>query len=440
MQPGTSCCPSHHHTAVNSVPFTKNATPDKFFFKDPNNLNSRRCVSCYFCRLIAGAQEKKRWDKRKEAAKKQKELVDKGIIQFMNCPDPVHDGSSGSKYARNLVPVERFRRRFGDKRSRLVTTCIDCRTWHNNVRIANHHKRKDEAKENGRQLCSACLTDITDCRVPNDDGSLSTTCKECKEDSHERSREAKAHYKQIIMDRIKKHEVSCFICKKLYFRPVDEESFAVRELNTYVRDGTRYAVLGSVEYPMSEVLILCESLFELDVIELDHLPMKEQLARGIIKDPSEFAAKWKAVPQIPNLEDMDAEAVGCQHACARCHVVVTVERETVGHRLSALGRAKMDYVHMMKSQGCTSCGYMNALLPRFFDMDHIDNKLEAISVMVRDENVTLEQFVEECKKCRVLCKFCHKIRTRIQRQVGIRSLKVKPTISAPTLNSRISIT
>lgn len=431
MQPGTSACPHELHVAAHNPPFPKHAVPDKFFFKDPDDPTSVRCLTCYFCRLVTRVHGQRHRDKLKAAANEQNALVDKGIGQFMNCSDEIHDGRSGSTYARNAVPIDRFRSRFGDSRSRIVETCIDCRNWRASFATANRKKLKDDATTAGRHLCTTCLKDITDCRVLNCDGSLSESCKECKDQIRKIRLEVKAHYKQIIMDRIRKHGVSCMRCEKLYFRPVDEESFVVRELQTYVRDGSRYAILGSVEFPMSEVLMFCDMLLELDIIELDHLTMEEQLARGIIKQKSEFAPKWKEVSKISNIQDMDFEAVGCQHLCCKCHVIVTIERAKSSNYLTPLAAMKMKHVNTLKLSGCSSCGYKNDRLPKCFDMDHVETKLANISAMVCDENVTLEQFIEECKRCRVLCKFCHKIRTRIQRKAGIRSLKVKPTVVVP---------
>ena len=240
MQAGTSRCPSSYHTDYYKPPFPRNEVPDKFFFKDPNNTAKGICKNCYFCRLIKRAADKKRYDKHKEEAKKQNALVQQGIGTLMYCADAIHDGSSGSKYARNAVPIEQFRSRFGDNRSHLVEACIDCRNHRAAIAAENTKKRKEAAKAAGRDLCSKCDKDITGCHALNSDGTISEYCQKCKDYCRKVRRERKAHYKQIIMDRIKKHEVSCMRCEKLYFRPGDDESFIVREINTYVRDGVRY--------------------------------------------------------------------------------------------------------------------------------------------------------------------------------------------------------
>ncbi len=275
------------------------------------------------------------------------------------------------------------------------------------------------------------MKDITDCRVVNRDGSVSKTCKECKVYCRQKKRELKAHYKGIIMDRIKKHEVSCVRCEKLYFVPETTESFIVQELDTYVRDGQRYCIIDNLEHRASDMIAAYGEFLELDIIELDHLTMNEQLDREIIDDESEFAPKYDAVSALGNIQDMDFEAVGCQHLCCRCHVIVTIERQTGPQKLSKLGNEKLQHMLFFKYLGCESCDYINPKLPRFFDMDHIDTKVETISRMVRDENVSLAQFKEECKKCRVLCRFCHKIRTRLQRKAGIHSLRVPAVATSP---------
>jgi hypothetical protein len=425
MQPGTSCCTSQCHTKFYNPPFLWNEVPNKFFLQDPNNPNSGVCVHCYFCRLIQRARGKKSWAKLKAAANEQNSLVEKGTGTLMNCPDAIHGGSSGSEHARDAVPVEKFRARCGDPRSRLCETCSDCRNHRAAVAAENDKKRREEATAKGRCLCGTCFKDITDCRILNRDGTVSKLCKECKDYGRMTKRRLKAHYKGIIINRIKQNNVSCMRCEKLYFAPATPESFIVQEFETYVRNGQRYCLINNCEKLASDMIAQYESSLELDIIELDHMTMHEQLERGIINNESEFFPKRNAVSALDNTQDMDHEAVGCQHLCCRCHVIVTIERQTGPQKLSKLGHEKLNHMLFLKYLGCESCDYRNPQLPRFFDMDHVDSKVETISRMVRDDTVSLEQFKEECKKCRVLCRFCHKIRTRLQRKAGIRSLRQK---------------
>jgi hypothetical protein len=441
MQEETRACPSKRHISSNHhPPFPyentplppKEATPLKFFRKDPENPHSKLLVTCWFCRQADKPHMKKYAEKHKEAANQQNMLVDQGVTKLGYCPCKNHDGASKSKFPRNAVPMENFRMRFGDRTSQLTDHCIDCRNYHAKLQLEWTTKKRHDASLEGKHLCRGCNKDITDSRVLNVDGTLSAQCKECKDRQRIIRREAKAHYKKIIMDRIKKHEVSCLRCEKLYFSPLTPESYVVQEFDTYVRDGTRYCVMNNLEYRVCDILAKCESMIELQVVELDHLPMKDQLARGIIKHESEFAPKRHAVSRMRNIGDMDFEAVGCQHLCCKCHLIVTIERQVGSRKLSELGKIKMSHVHLRKFFGCVSCGYHNVHLPRFFDMDHVNTKIASISEMVYDDNVSFKQFVEECDKCRVLCKFCHRIRTRLQRQAGIVSLKQKP---APTSQS-----
>ena len=57
---------------------------------------------------------------------------------------------------------------------------------------------------------------------------------------------------------------------------------------------------------------------------------------------------------------------------------------------------------------------------RFFDLDHIDPeyKVDCVSRMIK-ENYTLEDLIEECKKCRTLCGDCHRVHTRNQLKAGL---------------------
>ena len=78
------------------------------------------------------------------------------------------------------------------------------------------------------------------------------------------------------------------------------------------------------------------------------------------------------------------------------------------------------YVDNLKRQcGCSVCGYKTDTLFRFLENDHLDpeNKIANIAGMVKDNNCTLEQLIEELKKCRIICRHCHKIHTHKQLEV-----------------------
>jgi len=85
-------------------------------------------------------------------------------------------------------------------------------------------------------------------------------------------------------------------------------------------------------------------------------------------------------------------------------------------------RKKLAYVNQIKinNLGCSICKYWDPNLIRFFDLDHINptDKEECLSRMIKDKEYSMEDVIEECKKCRVLCRHCHIIHTDIQSKKG----------------------
>jgi len=84
-------------------------------------------------------------------------------------------------------------------------------------------------------------------------------------------------------------------------------------------------------------------------------------------------------------------------------------------------KSKFNYVKKCKEKGCSSCGYINIDLVRFFDMDHMDinNKIANICKMCVDPFYSLDDVINECLKCRVLCRNCHRIHTDKQIKDGL---------------------
>lgn len=76
----------------------------------------------------------------------------------------------------------------------------------------------------------------------------------------------------------------------------------------------------------------------------------------------------------------------------------------------------MNYINTLKLSGCCLCNYKNSDLPRFFHFDHIDpsTKIDAISEMIRCKKYSIEDVIDEIKKCRILCLHCHMIHTKTQ--------------------------
>jgi hypothetical protein len=236
-------------------------------------------------------------------------------------------------------------------------------------------------------------------------------------------------YDTIRLELIEKYEVSCQRCCCLYFKPKGDE-LIVEQYSTYLKsDNKRYCIVGLQEYSVSHVLSNFRHLLELSIIEMDHLTMEEQLERKLIKSSDEYCPKKNMVSALKSEDAMRLEARKCQHLCMKCHLIITIEREIGLYPGLTKGRIseqeKAAYVYKIKATGCVSCGLKDETLPRFFDMDHLGNKVDGISEMIKNPDVTLEDVIDETKKCRVLCKHCHRIHTMKQKVTGILSLKIK---------------
>jgi hypothetical protein len=165
-------------------------------------------------------------------------------------------------------------------------------------------------------------------------------------------------------------------------------------------------------------------------LDFDHLTEKEQRDRGLLKPGDVFVDKVNAVSQIRSEHGMGVESLKCQLICAECHVSETISRmdDSIIREVTPLMREKMDYVNKLKLSGCSCCGYRNDELLRAFDLDHINplEKINGVSQMIWDSRYSLQNVIDECVECRVLCKFCHRIHTsnQVKEKVAVRNEKV----------------
>ena len=115
------------------------------------------------------------------------------------------------------------------------------------------------------------------------------------------------------------------------------------------------------------------------------------------------------------------EVKKCQHLCAKCHLETTLERGNFKTTMTNSQKKKMDYVYLLKKDGCKECGYQNNDLMKFFEFDHIEpkNKVNNICTMVHCAKYSLSDIKKEIEKCRILCRHCHLISTNIQMKNGL---------------------
>jgi hypothetical protein len=425
-------CPSAIHTIHRKFPYMRHNVPVRFFKRKPGS-KKEDYQWCSFCREVGRQNGKIAKEKRDKLVAEQLELVEAGKSDVMYCPDACHGGACKSEFPRNRVPIDQFRRHPGKEDSELYVNCEDCRTYASSMNLKLRHDVIATAKEENRCLCVRCCADITDCRVVSFRGTISTMCEKCRKNSREESAKAKRLYNNIKLQRIKHHQVSCMRCQCLYFSPKTEDSLAVQCVKTYLKGNVRYCTIDNVEYKAAEIIEKREHLLEIGIIEMDHLTMQEQLEAGIIACAADYKPKIRSVSSMSQVRGVEREAVKCQHLCSKCHLITSIEREKGAETHVISAKKKLAYVRSLKAEGCSSCGYRDITLPRFFDMDHTSVKRANISEMCYDPKYTLQDVIDECRLCRVLCKFCHRIHTRRQINAGIRIEKAQPKAAEQSL-------
>ena len=395
--------------------YPKEKVPIEEFAKDPQNYEKGFYIQCKSCREYFRKAAVRRTTLLKEKVSKARVSL---LTEVHCCGSHIHDHFGVSKYERNKVPKHLFRKATDNPKSDLYEQCSDCRNHHSNILNKWRNIGRNEAFEFGLKICCDCNKIITENNVAfNRNGVLSSKCLQCKKISNERSRGLTNIRYKILLELLEKHECSCYKCKCIYFKP-QENSLIIERHETYSKnDGKRYLLFSGTEFSVQYIIKYARDDLELSIIDLDHLTEHEQRERGILKADEPFVPKSYIVSRMRSESLMRLESLKCQHLCARCHVEETIRREK-GTEKFGVAKEKADYSNKIKLNGCTSCGYKNPELLRFLEHDHLDQstKIASISQMIANPQFSLNDVTLECSKCRVLCRFCHRIHSRNQRK------------------------
>lgn len=338
---------------------------------------------------------------------------------FLRCNGRSHNSSS--KYPRERVPAELFRKAPDDPNSEFWKNCIDCRRRRAEA-VRDYIKRcREKIESKGLLQCVDCMMPFKkEEMATNYDGTKSASCISCKKIKKERAAAKANIYRKIKMEMIEKHECSCYKCKFLFFKPL-EGSLIVGRIATYLKeDNKRYIMYEDKEYRASYIIDMLKDDLEIEIIQLDHLSEEEQRERGILKDGEKFIPKKERVSALSSEHSMRLEALRTQNLCIKCHMEESIRREK-GKRKSPQEIVKYNYVRELKKLGCVSCGFKDDASERFFEFDHInpDEKTEAIARMVQLYDYSMDDLIKECAKCRIFCAFCHRMHTRNQIRLGL---------------------
>ena len=417
-------CTSSHGPRVGS-PYPKQLVPIELFKDENSGPNGKIYTTCLHCRLYDRKIREVIRNKHKNLGTDHNNKVADGDIKYGYCQSQRHDSIGSKFYPRDQVPLDSMRKFPGNKSSKLHKQCAVCREYNNNLHSSYMQTAKESIITRGMRPCSGCAKELnaeTSCK--NFDGTDSALCITCKALSHKRMNDIRKSYHRIKLDCMAKNESSCVKCRAIYFKPSSPESLVVRRLDTYLRsDGHRYVNFNGIEYSAHYIFSELSDTIELGVIELDHLDESEQRSRGILLESDFFIPKTRSVCDLKSEEAMRLESLRTQPLCIKCHVEETIRRDNqrVPKPMKPCRKIKVDYIQSIKLNGCSSCGYINPYCPRFFDFDHIDpnTKIECIAIMAHEYTYTLSELMNEVAKCRVLCRFCHRIHTINQHKAGI---------------------
>ena len=409
VDPNFGSCSSQSHPQVSKYP--QNKVPIENFLKNPQDPKSKVCKNCLECRNYKCEEVKSLHAERKELAV----IAKKNKSDFLYCASASHTLKDVSQYPRDKVPFSMFQR-YEDDLEDLHETCSDCRN-HKAVQNNEYEKIKRLAAKEDEFYCDGCKNykSLKD-RAPNKDGTPSTRCFDCKIKTSERWLSMRTIYYKIIYEMFLKTGSSCQRCLSIYLIPEEGTEFSVR-LESYYIDGKLFVDYKGQTYLTLDFLVKFRDLLEFRVIELDHLSEQEQRERGMLQANQKYEPKLGNVSTFRSEREMRREGKKCQNDCCMCHIEDTISRESGNYKRPDPEIIKKEYVDNLKKEcGCGVCGYKTNDLFRFLEFDHLDpkNKIAAIAEMVKSNNYNLEDIIEEIKKCRIICRHCHKIHTHKQ--------------------------
>lgn len=316
-----------------------------------------------------------------------------------------------------IVENENMSRNFdGD----IGTYCLYCQK----LRTINRANRLEKLKENcpeGKFLCLYCRKyfDLS-LRPKTIYGRECNECEDCKVDRLNYYDRIDQKRREIKYNFIKDMQSSCNICNHIFLRSFDEYD-RVEEYETFEENGFRYFYYRSIKIKVFDVLDYFREWIELNVLEFDHLPEEEMRLLGLLSENQVYSPKRYVIASIQNPIKMERESRKCQLINKMCHLDITVDRAIEnGENHNLMERKsqerKFDYVNNLKRDGCVICGFNDHSIPRVFHMDHLDRvtKTCIISGMIKNNKYTLQDVIDECKKCRPLCVNCHSIHTKKQ--------------------------
>ena len=301
---------------------------------------------------------------------------------FLQCAYEGHR-ASGSVYPRARVPTALF----ADKHStKLLKYCIDCRQHNQKIKRRFEKRRREtlSTANPGQRLCGTCMGLLVAEETKK-------TCGGCRARSFVNHYDSKAIQRMVMTERIQKMGHCCRVCQKVFIRA--EKGFDVL-------DSLANVAFESIEFRN---------------LEFDHLSREEQIAQH----GEYFGPKTNGVSTKRSYATIKHESMKCQLVCLRCHVKETLRRFPGTFKMSRVALAKKAFADAAKlaAAHCGDCGEpVDPDLLTYYEFDHVDprTKVIAVSQMYDCGDYSLDDIKAEIAVCRVICKFCHRCRTKEQ--------------------------
>ena len=414
-------CISEYHTGQNGSSHPKNKVPISLFINSRTGHIYKACLDCRNVNMMKCSKyTAAKLNNHKKLKEKQAEDI-KNNKNLIMCPGEIHHKSS--KYPRDSVPLENFKKYPDRDNSSLLVNCLDCRLYDRDQEKIGRQKLFEHCKKNNIIVCTRCEQVIEESnKVINTNGEPGKTCQPCKDKNLKNIENAKNTYNELKYDLIHSDESCCNLCHSIFIVE-DENLTVVVEIPTFMIDDIRHCQYKNIIYKSLDFIKLFKDKIILGILELDHMTENEQREAGILTEQDVYIPKVKGVSQFRSKENILNEAKKCQLICGKCHVIETIRREkgTLDSKRTASERIKLTYCNELKKEGCTHCHYVNEDLPRFFHFDHIDplNKITGVSTMAMKSIYSYDDMLNEIKKTRILCKYCHYIVTQNQHKQGI---------------------
>jgi hypothetical protein len=135
--------------------------------------------------------------------------------------------------------------------------------------------------------------------------------------------------------------------------------------------------------------------------------------------------RTKGIPQLISPATLKKEIDKCTVMCANCHALDTDKEsksglltrpEDINRRAKIQARRDIMNAEKLRRGGCIDCKLpVTADTYVIFDFDHIpgETKVDCVSAMtIKFGQYSLQQMVDEMRKCELRCKRCHRIKTR----------------------------